>query len=390
MAKFDFNSSRYAKFFSSPTNQKFLQTYLDTEGIIYENLSWYKTQGTKSSTATTRQTDGTATFTVKSRKLIADPLMDMRAPLGDSNQMDEQGLSFYTASIPDFIAKGITETALEREDKLKRFEMFGNDADIVEAWTQKVQSQVNSADATMNFMTASLMSTGNIDYRGIAQGIQSPIHKANIPTENFCKAGNSVWSDTDNCEVLTQMATIEDKYRSARDYSGALVWQIPYDMYRNYILKNKQVIDYVTKYRTLNYIATAMDMSVTDKMFRDAFTDCEDVSPIEVVVERERNLTNSGDAMIHGWQQNVAVLRPAGFACEFKYTDNLDQQMFNKYGSKIVTRVFASMNGGLSTLMNTTLNNGLYQEWHTDLMLSAVPALIEFPDHVIVDTATAG
>lgn len=43
--------------------------------------------------------------------------MDLRAPLGDSNQMDKDGLYWYTASIPDFIAPGFVETAMEREAK---------------------------------------------------------------------------------------------------------------------------------------------------------------------------------------------------------------------------------------------------------------------------------
>ena len=45
MAKFDFNNSRYAKFFGSRENNKYLQTFLDNKDIFFCNYGWYKTQG---------------------------------------------------------------------------------------------------------------------------------------------------------------------------------------------------------------------------------------------------------------------------------------------------------------------------------------------------------
>lgn len=388
MAKFDFNNSRYAKFFADRSNQNFLQTFINTEGILYTNYGWYKTQGRKAGSATPTSPDGVATFTVKSRAIEAAPLMDMRAPLGDSNQMDAKGLSFYSASIPDFIARGFVETALEREARIKEFEQFGNDADIVAQWVEVLQSQVDQADATMNYMTARLMSKGNIDYTGIAAGIQAPIHKANIPEENFVKAGAKVWTASD-CKILTQMAEIEKKFREKWGYTGALKWQLPRDMYFNVFLKNAEVRELITNYRTLNDIATTSTMPITQAMFNQAFVDYQGVSPIEIVEEKVRNLTQTTDTMIHGWDQNVAVLRPVGDACEFEYTEILDETLFKKYGNKAISKVFARANDGLSLVVNTTLANGNYNEWHTDLMLSACPALVNFPHHVIVNTTVA-
>jgi len=73
-----------------------------------------------------------------------------------------------------------------------------------------------------------------------------------------------------------------------------------------------------------------------------------------------------------------------------RHTTILDQQMYEKYGSSVISRTFAKTNNGLCTLMNTTLNNGNMKEWHTDLMMSAIPSLDEFLYHVIVDTTVAG
>lgn len=390
MAKFDFNSSRYAKFFSDKGNQKFLQTYLDTEGILHTNYKWYLSQGRKADSITPTAPNGAATFTVKSRALKAAPLMDLRAPLGDSNQMDNEGISFYTASIPDFITLGYVETAMEREAREKQFELFGNDADIVAAWTRNVQTQVDSVDTTLNYLTASLMSKGYIDYTTIGRGIHAPIHKANIPSENFVNAGEKVWTAAD-CQILTQMAIIEASFREKWGYQGAMKWQMTYNMFYNVFLQNAQVKELVESYKKnpLAWIAQASGAPVTADLAIRALQDFPGVSPIEIVEERERNLTNTGDAFVQGWADNIAVLRQAGDAVEFEYTSNLDQLMFEKYGASTVTKVFAQVNEGLATLVNTTLNNGLFKEWHTDVMMSAVPALIEFPHHIIVDTATA-
>lgn len=389
MAKFDFNNSRYAKFFDSKSNRTFLQTFINTDGLLYTNYGWYKTQGRKATSATPTSPAGVASFTVKARSLEAAPLMDLRAPLGDSNQMDKEGMKFYTASIPDFIAPGYVETAMEREARIKQFEMFGNDADIVAAWLNNVQMQKDSADATMNYLTAQLMSKGKVDYSTIGRGIQAPLHKADIPVENFVNAGAKAWTDSD-CKILQQMAKIEQDFREKWGYTGAMVWQMPRAMYYNVFLKNAEVKELVKNYRTLNEQASTEGMMVTKTMFDQAFADYEGVSPIQIVEEKERNITNTTDVFVHGWDETVAVLRPAGDACEWQYTENLDKQMFEKYGSSVISKVFAQVNDGLSVLVNTTLNNGMYKEWHTDLMMSATPALIEFPNHVIVKTTVAG
>lgn len=391
MAKYDFNSSRYAKFFSSKTNQRILQDYLNTEGVLHTNYTWYTTQGRKATAPTPTAPNGTATFTVKGRDLHAAPLMDLRAPLADTNQMDAEGIEFYSASIPDFAAPGYVETAAEREARNKQFEMFGNDADIVAAWTEYVQMQQDSAQTTLNNLTAQLITTSKIDYRGLGRGIQAPLHKAPYPAANFVKAGDKVWTDPD-CEILTQMAQIEQAYRDARSTSVSLIWQIPRAMFYNVFLANKQVKELVDSYKKnpMAWIAQATGTPVTSQLFERAVQDFPGVSPIKIVEERERNLTNTGDAFIQGWANDIAVLRPAGDAVEFEYTPVLDREMFEKYGASTITKVWASVLDGLATVVNTTTNNGIYKEWHTDLLMSACPASLLFRDTIVVKTSEAG
>jgi hypothetical protein len=388
MAKFDFNSSRYAKFFASKTNRDFLQTFINTSGILGVNYGWWRTQCRKAEAPTPIADDGTATFTQKSRRLQAAPLMDMRAPLGKGNQEDSEGISFYTASIPDFISTVSHENALERMRKQKEFELFGNDADIVIAWTQKLQDKLDQADQTMNWMTAKLETTGQINYTGIGRGIQIPLHKAAIPTANFSTAGTAAWASA-SAKILSQMAAIETKYRNAWGYNGALVWLFNKNLYQNVFLKNQEVKDLVSSYRQLNYLANTADMPVTDKSFRQAFVDYVGVSPIEIVEETERNITNSGESLVSGWDDKYAVLRPAGPCCDVRYKNPIDQYVFSNYGSNAVEKVFARANDGLCTIINSTINNGELKEWATEVIMSAVPALNEFEQHVIVDTTTA-
>ena len=205
MGKFNFNDSRMAKFFSSKINRDYLQTYINKEGILRSNYDWYLTQGTIATDVTPTDNKGLATFSVKSRELKAATLMNLRAPLSEGYQKEKGNMNWYTATIPDFAADGFRETATERWYRMKMLgEEFGDDADLVDEYTDKLQDLVDSLNSTMTFMTARLGSTGELDYTNIARGIQAPLHTANIPKNNFKKAGKLEWAN-ENCDILEQM-----------------------------------------------------------------------------------------------------------------------------------------------------------------------------------------
>jgi hypothetical protein len=390
MAKYNFNDSRYAKFFADQQNVRYLQSFLDKSDLFYTNYGWYKTQGRKAVAETPVGNDGAAVFMVKSRKLKAPNLMDLRAPLGDSNQGDGANEKFYTASIPDFIAEGIVETANERDYKVRLFEEFGNDADIVATYTDLLQDRFNSVDATMNFMTAQLMSTAKLDYSKIGRGIRLPLHKAEVPSENFLKAGTKAWSDP-ACDLLTQMRVLEEKVRhDMGDYGGPMEWQMTSNDFRNIFLKNEEVRKFVADYRKLNFLAGTESVPVVASEWNKAVVDLEGVSPIEIVVEQEHNKTHTKEEAVKGWADGTVVLRPAGDAVEFEHKQILDERMMKMYGASTISSVFARGNDGLSLVVNSTLDNGKFKEWHTDVMLSACPALVEFPNHYIIDITQPG
>lgn len=384
--KFDFLNSTYSKLWDSVEGYPLLSSILNDPEMIRSNYGFWKEKFQVDPNVTPTDSSGAAVFVSRMRQLDMGLMMDMRAPLGDSIPVDKKGLKWYTGVIPDFIAKGSVETAPERDYKERMFqENFGNDAFIVAQFVDEVQAKVDSADMTLSNMGAQLMSKGYIKYTN-GEGIHGAILKADIPSDNFQMAGEKIWTDAD-CMLLDQMVKIEKDMKESWGLENlAMMWEVPYDMFHDVFLKNKQVIDFVKSYRFFNDLVITEKMQITENMFRAAITQFEGLSPIYIIEEKQKDRTG----IVSGWDPNVAVLRPTGYAGFIRHTTILDQQMYEKYGSSSITRAFAKMNNGLCTLMNTTLNNGNMKEWHTDLMMSAVPSLDEFLYHVIVDTQTAG
>ena len=384
--KYDFQNSTYSKLWDSIEGYPLLSTILNDPAMIRSNFGFWKTKFQVDPNITPTDSTGAAVFVSRMKQLEMGMMMDMRAPLGDSVPTDKTGIHYYTGVIPDFIAKGTVEQAMEREYKERMFvENFGNDAFLIAQFADEVQAKIDSADMTLSNMGAQLLSKGYIRYTA-GDGIQANILKAYIPNENFQKAGTNVWTDAD-CMLLDQMAKIEKDMKESWGLENlAMQWEIPYDMFHNTFLKNKQVIDFVKSFRFFNNQVITENMQITEAMFREAIGQYEGISPIYVIEEKQKDRTG----IVQGWDSKAAVLRPAGFAGYIRHTTILDQQMYEKYGSSVISRTFAKTNNGLCTLMNTTLNNGNMREWHTDLMMSAVPSLDEFLYHVIVDTTVAG
>ena len=95
MAKFDFNNSRKARFFSDPENTRYLQKFIDEKDIFHVNYGWYLTQGRIAPDLTPTNYKGVATFTVEASALRASTLANLRAPLAGSFQRDEGELEVY-------------------------------------------------------------------------------------------------------------------------------------------------------------------------------------------------------------------------------------------------------------------------------------------------------
>lgn len=379
-----FENSRYAKFWGSKAAQDALRVFVNNPDIFSSNYDFWKGQFEVDPKIIERGSDGVALFMAKLIDRTPGRLLDMRAPLGDANQADKSGIEAWTGSIPDFIAAGYVETALEREHKKRMFdELFGRDSELLLAYANDIQKMLDGANQTMSNMAAQMLSKGEITYDA-GRGIKGNVLKAPVPDANRRKAGAVAWSDTTNCKLIDQLAEIETKFRMDNALEGAaLKWQIPFEMYRNVFLKNAQVIEYIKNWRKANDKGWAESMPINSKMFEEVFSDNELFSPIEIIREKQRDVERT----ISGWKTGTAVLRPEGYAGSVKRADVLDIKLHKDYGSTSIEKVFADRD--IFTIINTTLDNGNFKEWHTDLVVAAVPVLEEWTNHLLVDTTTA-
>ena len=288
MQRFDINNSDWAALFrSNDGGSELFQSLVDNSDLLNTNDGWALTQGHIADAPTPVADDGSATFRMTSSKLEAAPVMDLRAPLGDSYQMDNNGEDEYTASIPDFIGRGFVETAAQRIYKQKIFAQLGNADRIIANWVRDYLAVgLRSAKATLNNVTAQLETKGKIDYTGLGAGVYAKLYDARIPKDNFQKAGTKAWTDAD-CKILTQMRKLEDAYRDKRGgYNGALTWKMTKKMYNDVFLQNQEVRDMYVTWCKANYIAYVEGMPITNEQFLNSFTDIQGISPIEIVTER--------------------------------------------------------------------------------------------------------
>lgn len=389
MSRFDFNNSRYAAFFRSGEGQQILRDYIDNSGMININYNWWRNQFAVNPEVTPTDSSGKASFMVQASENRAAGVLDMRAPLGKAHPYKKEGISFYTGTIPDFTSDAIAETAMERMYKEKYFAEFGNDAKFIREWTKRVQDLIDAKDQTANYMCAQLQTEGYVKY-DIGRGIKGIKQKAAIPEENFVKAGKKVWNSPD-AKLFSQMAIIEDGFRQRAGFTGAMKWLIPKKMYSDVFLHNAEVKQWINYLRNLNTNSPmeAPDIPVVlKKQFDDAVAAFDGLSPIEIVVEEEKNKDWKGDTTVNGWAENVAVLRPVGYAGLIMHTTSLDQEMANMAGNNVVSQAFAPIDG-FSLIHNAEMVDGEYKSWNTRLITSFIPALTEFPEHIIVNTSTA-
>lgn len=384
MAKYSIDSSRYAMLWDPTDGPAALQELLSAD-LIRSNHTFAFDQFMVNPYTIPRNADGTANFAAHQREIKPSHMADMRAPLGDTKPEEKAGMESYTGSVPSFSASGTVETALERDYKEQMLnEYFGDDRIIVETFLDSVQKKVDSNDQTLSHMAAQLLSTGEIVYNE-GRGIKGAVLKAAIPSANFVKAGESVWSDTTS-KLLSQMVAIQNKFEDKWGEAIPMKWQIPYDMFVNVFLPNEQVIEWVRYMRTVNSTPLPESIVLTPELATQYLPTFPGLYPIEIVAEKQ----NGWNGVVSGWKTNVAVLRPQGYAGTIEHAEFREQGLYERYGSSVISKTFAKTgNSGLYTLVNTTLNNGNFREWHTDLFMDAVPALDEFLRHVIVDTATA-
>ena len=387
-----FENSVYSKIWDSNEGRQIVTSILNDPNLIKDNHTFWREKFLVDPMVTPTNAEGEAVFTSRMRQLESGVLMDMRAPLGDSKPEDVKGMAAYQGTIQEFISKGTVEKATERYYKEKFFESLG-DAELVGRYALDVlQPKIDSANQTLSYMSAYLLSHGNLAYLQ-GEGMQGNIYSAYIPAENFKNAGAKVWSDTS--------APLFDIWRKlvtdANDKFGAtLNWilEVPRDMFDNVILKNEEVIKWIKDMyivKSSQIAAGTNNLSglvVNEENFFKYINEVQGIPTIVIAEEKQKDLHNG---IVSGWKEGVAVLRPAGYAGLIRRTTIADVELFrDAFTNPANVYSFTPAMGGLAVVRNSTIVNGNLKEWHTDLVLAATPSLDEFLYHFIIDTTKAG
>lgn len=379
-----FESSTYNKIWDSNEGRQIVTQILNDPDLIRANHTFWTQKFRIDPQITPTNAEGEAIFKSTMRKLESGVLMDMRAPLGDSIPEDKKGQRYYSGVIPEFISKGNIEKATERAYKEDLFAQFGDASLIAQYATDVLQSKLDSANQTLSHMSAQLLSTGKIIYnQGV--GIQGNVLKADIPAENFLKAGASVWSDT-SARLLDQIVKMVEDIREAQGLDLQFQLEITRKQFLEAFMKNEQVIEWVRYLNVINNTPLPERAVMTEDLVKNALARFEGLPPIVIVEEKQKDLENG---IVHGWKEGVAVLRPLGYAGFIRRTTIKDVELFTKYGNNVNSYSFTPALNGLAQVANSVIVNGNFKEWHTHLIMAAVPSLDEFLYHYIIDTTTA-
>ena len=379
-----FANSTYNKIWDSNEGRQIVTQILNDPDLIRANHTFWTQKFRIDPQITPTNAEGEAIFKSTMRQLESGVLMDMRAPLGDSIPEDKKGLAYYSGVIPEFISKGTVEKATERAYKEDLFAQFGDAALIAAYATDVLQSKLDSANQTLSHMSAQLLSTGKIVYnQGV--GIQGNVLKADIPAENFLKAGAKVWSDT-SARLLDQIVKMVEDIREVKGLDLQFQLEITRKQFLEAFMKNEQVIEWVRYLNVINNTPLPERAVMTEDLVKNALARFEGLPPIVIVEEKQKDTENG---IVHGWKEGVAVLRPLGYAGFIRRTTIKDVELFTKYGNNVNSYSFASALNGLAQIANSVIVNGNFKEWHTHVIMAAVPSLDEFLYHYIIDTTTA-
>lgn len=379
-----FENSNYNKIWESQEGRQILSMILNEEGLIKPNYTFYLEKFKIDPALTPSDAKGEAIFTSTMREIVNADLMDMRSPLGDTRTADKVGMAYYNGRIPDFAPAGFVEKATERWYKEEHFAQFGDAALIAQYATNEIQRMTDSANMTLSYLAAKVLSTGQTIY-DMGDGIQSAIYKSYIPAENFVTAGEKLWSEP-TAKILDQMSNIEETFKDKWGVEMAMQWEMTQEMFDAYFLNNEQVKEWVQYLNIINNTPLPSGLTLTRDLVERALPQHPlNLSPIVIVNEKQKDI-NQG--VVRGWKAGNAVLRPRGYAGMIRRAPILGESIFKRFGNTVNSYNFTPALNGLGVWMNSVVVNGNFKEWHTDLFVKAIPTLDEFLYHVIVDTTT--
>lgn len=388
-------------------NTGFLQALIDNSLVYNENAPfWTECFMVEGQEYPANLTDSkiNPAWTVRSFQQRMTPMADAMAPLSEVSQLDNEGYEERTGSIYQY-GKGLYQTSMgkiELEAKLRALNV--QDQTILGGYVKSVADAIKSQNSRLSNLAAQALSKGGAySNEGQAFSGVKAVQSAYIPSSNFLKAGAKVWSDAE-CDIPSQMQKIEDDFKEAKGLSESelFMWDIPYSVGRNILLKNKFFIAEVNRYLRLEapdkFIvitsgSSAIDTDVItlDNLIAYSRSSVSKISPIHIVREKQSYQGFEPKPVnVSGWEANKVVLRPLGMAGVVVHATPNDIAMYQSGELNDSVSVNIAKAQGFLYVVNKTVNNGMFKSYHIDVIGRYAPVLNQIQSHAVIDIATAG
>ena len=399
------------------TNKGFLQTLIDNTIEIDENaFFWqehFRVEGNEYE-IDLKDLKKNPAWTVRQKIARTVPMADAMAPLSETMQLDAEGFGEKTGSIYQY-GKGLFETSMSKLELEARLQELGQDRGLVEGYVRGVADLVKTHNLRASNMAAMTLSRGGEYGNMIAltqvgggtattqgfSGVQ--VYQAPyIPVTNYKKAGAKVWSAAD-CDIPEQMRKIENDFKEANNIPASMPfeWDIPWDTVVNVLLKNAAFIKEVNRYIALyapdkviivnsGQSTTTVDTITYEQLVAYSRSTISKISPIRIVREQQTVQGITTYHTVKGWNPNVVVLRPLGYAGVLVHAKVADVELMRSGEvNKTIDFSLAKVQGFLNVI-NKTVPNGMLKAYHTDVIGRYATVLNESQYHVVVDiTQTA-
>ena len=392
-------------------NRGFLQTLIDNTIEIDENaFFWqehFRVEGNEYDIDIADLKKNPA-WTVRQKINRTVPMADAMAPLSETMQLDAEGFTEKTGSIYQY-GKGLFETSMSKLELQARLRELGPDQDLIEGYVRGVADLVKTHNLRVSNMAAMTLSRGgeygNMINLGTTQNpkttqgfsgvqvYQSPY----IPAANYKHAITKVWSAAD-ADIPEQMRQIEFDFKEANNIpeNTPFEWDIPWDTVVNVLLKNAAFIKEVNRYIALyapdkviivnsGSSTTTVDTITYEQLVAYSRSAISKISPIRIVREQQTVQGITTYHTVKGWNPNVVVLRPLGYAGVLVHAKVADVELM-KSGevNKNIEFSLAKVQGFLNVI-NKTVPNGMLKAYHTDVIGRYATVLDESQYHVVVD-----
>lgn len=395
-------------------NQGFLQTLIDSTIEIDENaFFWqdhFRVEGNEYDIDVTDTTKNPA-WTVRQQIKRTVPMADAMAPLSETMQLDAEGFTEKTGSIYQY-GKGLFETSMSKLALEAKLRELGPDRSLVEGYVRGVADLVKTHNLRISNMAAMTLSRGG-EYgntielskvgggTGTTQGFSGvrTYQSAYIPQANFKHAISKVWSAAD-ADIPEQMRQIEYDFREANNIADnvAFEWDIPWDTVTNILLKNaafiKEINVWIGKHGRPNNSVVIINQNGQPSNLTDTITwqdliaysraDDTKISPIRIVREQQTVQNITTYHTVKGWNPNVVVLRPLGYAGVLVHAKTSEEALLRSGELSVISASMARVQGFLA-VFNTIVQAGKLKSYHTDVIGRYATVLDESQYHVIVD-----